>query len=255
MSRLDLPSDQPLRVIPDVHGEADPFSRLVREAVAERRFVLQLGDIVDRGPDSGRALALMLDLMDAGLGAMIMGNHDWKIARHLSGREVVLKDEQHKALAEIAAIPGLAERFVRAVPSIALYARWNDMGFAHGGWDTAMDKPGRPGGDALRRVRARALYGQTTGRKDAKGRPERDYAWVDALPGSLDVVIGHDWRGCGVVLRRRGAQGGSAYLLDLGAGKGGALAHLDLDPGAPLRFSHPVADWSGCTFDLCPQAD
>jgi len=90
MTSLVLPPHTSLRVIPDVHGEAEAFARCVNEARAEGRFILQLGDMVDRGPDSVGALTLMLDLMDAGAGLMLMGNHDWKIVRALQDRKSVV---------------------------------------------------------------------------------------------------------------------------------------------------------------------
>ena len=49
---------------------------------------MQLGDLVDNGPDSAGTLRMMFDLVDAGRGLFILGNHDLKMARALSGDQV-----------------------------------------------------------------------------------------------------------------------------------------------------------------------
>lgn len=252
MASLALDPTTPLRVIPDVHGNLEAFATLVDEARGAGRFIVQIGDLVDRGPDSAGALALMLDLIEAGEGVATLGNHDWKIVRHLQGRPVTLKPEQEETLAQMARHPGLAARFLALAERMTLYWRWRDWLFAHAGHDPAMTEDEALCVQAFKRLQARALYGETTGRRDPKGRPERVYDWVDRAPAGLNVIIGHDWRGPGVVLRRVGAGGAVAHLLDLGCGKGGPLAHADLDPDGTARFSHPVADWVGATYEFCP---
>ncbi len=212
--------------------------------------MLQLGDILDRGPDSAGALSIMLDLMEAGAGLMLLGNHEWKILRALSGRPVKMNPTGQRTLREIAAVPGLELRFLAASHAMPLYVRHGPRLFVHGAWDPAMTDE-RPLGERDHdRLLARALYGQATGRLDAKGRPERGWDWVDALPSGLEVVVGHDWRGPSVVLERRGRGGGVVRLLDLGAGKGGPLAHMDIEPDGRARYSHPLARWEGALFRL-----
>jgi protein phosphatase len=59
---LSVPSDRPLRVVGDVHGDASAFAY----AADTDRFLVQLGDLVDYGPDSAGALRIMFSLMDRG---------------------------------------------------------------------------------------------------------------------------------------------------------------------------------------------
>ncbi|MGD2133215.1 MAG: metallophosphoesterase [Maricaulaceae bacterium] len=254
MASLAIRSDTPIRAIPDVHGELAAFEVLVTEARAEDRFIVQLGDIVDRGPDSAGALSLMFDLMDAGHGLMLMGNHEWKLFRALQGRAVSLGAQAERTLAELAATPGLERRFVDAMEQAPLYVRHGRRLFVHGAWDPAMTDPAPLSDHDHKRLQARALYGQTTGRLDPKGRPERIWDWVDKLPAGLEVVVGHDWRAPSVVLARRGQGGGRAVLLDLGAGKGGPLAYMDIEPDGAARFSHPLADWTGPVYEVASSA-
>jgi protein phosphatase len=250
MVSLALAPQTPLRVIPDVHGQRVALELLVTEALAQGRFVLQLGDIVDRGPDSVGALEIMLDLMDGGAGLMLLGNHEWKMLRALAGQPVRLNPDAARTLREISAVPGLADRFLRARDRMPFYARHGARLFVHGAWDPAMTEGAPLSERDHDRLLSRALYGQTTGRMDAKGRPERVWDWVDALPAGLEVVVGHDWRGPSVVLERNGRGGGRVRLLDLGAGKGGPLAHMDIEPDGRALFSHPVARWEGAVYQL-----
>ncbi len=71
-----------IRVVGDVHGDSNAF----RFAAATDRFVIQLGDLVDNGPDSAGVLRIMFDLIDEGRGLFLLGNHDFKLARVLAGQ-------------------------------------------------------------------------------------------------------------------------------------------------------------------------
>jgi len=238
-----IPSNIRLRVIPDVHGESDYLDALIDEARSDKRFVIQLGDLVDRGPCSARALAHMLDVVDAGCGVMLRANHEYKIVRKLKGREVTLNPMQEQTLREIDASAGLANRFIEAWETAPLYARWNNWLFVHGSWHPSMTAVMPPSKRTARSMEFRAMYGQTTGRRSPEGHPERVWEWVEELPPDLKVIVGHDSRSSELVLCRTGARGGAVYLLDLGCGKGGPLAYCDLDSDDSVRFSHPVALW------------
>jgi protein phosphatase len=78
---------------------------------------------------------------------------------------------------------------------------------------------------------ARALYGQTTGRVTGAGKPERLLRWVEDVPAGMIVYCGHDQRSTdGRPYIRTARNGGTAVFLDTGAGKGGHLSWLDIDP-------------------------
>jgi serine/threonine protein phosphatase 1 len=72
-----------LYAIGDVHGRADRLAEthlriardLARRPVADWR-VIHLGDYIDRGPDSARALGLLLDYQRGGHADFLIGNHD-----------------------------------------------------------------------------------------------------------------------------------------------------------------------------------
>ena len=81
MTTPAIPPNAKIRVVGDVHGDATGFAY----AIATDRFIVQLGDLPDHGPDSAGTLRMMFDLQEAGRGLFILGNHDLKLARALSG--------------------------------------------------------------------------------------------------------------------------------------------------------------------------
>jgi len=221
-----IPAGVPLRVVGDVHGDIRAF----KAATATDRFVVQLGDLSDHGPDSAGVLRTMFKLMDQGRGLFILGNHDRKLGRALSGQAVRMDAALQATLAQLD--DGLRERALREIANAPAWLSHGDIAFVHGGFHPAMLNEQPP--PALGRVDpllSRALFGETTGRMQADGYPERVLRWVDRLPAGLTVYCGHDQRSTdGRPYRRMGSSGGLAIFLDTGAGKGGHLSWIDL-PG------------------------
>jgi protein phosphatase len=225
MTMATIPPGAKVRVVGDVHGDAAGFAY----AVATDRFIVQLGDLVDHGPDSARALRMMFDLVEAGRGLFILGNHDLKLARVLSGDHVRADPAVMATIGQLdETLKQQALRFIAQAPAWVLDR--SDL-FVHGGFHTTMlEQPApehglqRPHGAV-----ARALYGEPTGRIQPDGYPERSLRWVDRIPGGLTVYCGHDRRSSdGRPYIRHGVLGGKAVFLDTGAGKGGHLSWIDL---------------------------
>jgi protein phosphatase len=218
---------RPLRVVGDVHGDARGFAH----AVATDRFVIQLGDLTDHGPDSAGALEIALDLLARGSGLFLLGNHDLKLAWALRG-EAVRRDAALEAtLGQIG--PALA---AAALPALLAAPAWLRVGprlFVHAGFHSAMlDTPApAPPEGRVRGPLSRALYGQPTGAMQADGYPERSLGWIGWIPAAFTVYCGHDRRSTdGRPWVRHNPAGGTAVFLDTGAGKGGHLSWIDLPP-------------------------
>lgn len=220
-----IPAGRPLRVVGDVHGDARGFA-----AAAETdRFVVQLGDLTDKGPDSAGVLRIMFRLIDAGGGLFLLGNHDLKLARALEGRDLRIDPALAETLRQLD--PALRARTLGEIARAPAWVRHENTLFVHGGFHTAMlDEPPPPVPEGrVRGVLARALYGEPTGRMQPDGYPERSLRWVDRIPAGIIVYCGHDRRSAdGRPYVRHGALGGVAVFLDTGAGKGGHLAWIDL---------------------------
>jgi len=221
-----IPPGRPLRVVGDVHGDSRAFAM----AAETDRFIVQLGDLVDDGPDTPGALELMFRLLDEKRGLFILGNHDFKLARALRGDQVRRGEALERTMNDLT--PALKERALAEITSAPAWIARPGMFFVHGGFHLGMLRepppdfpPSRP--DPLL---ARALYGQTTGRITGAGKPERILRWVEDIPAGMSVYCGHDRRSqTGRPYIRTNAAGGRAVFLDTGAGKGGHLSWVDVE--------------------------
>ena len=223
-----IPPGQPLRVVGDVHGDSRAFAF----AAETDRFVVQLGDLTDSGPDSAGALEMALRLLDEGRGVFLLGNHDRKLGRALGGQPVRIDPALEQTLTQLP--PRLRERALQAIGRAPAWIVDRHRVFVHGGFHTAMlDNAPPPGLGRVDTALSRALFGQTTGRMQPDGYPERVLRWVDRIPEGTTVYCGHDRRSTdGRPYIRTGNGGGTAVFLDTGAGKGGHLSWIDLPAGS-----------------------
>ena len=208
-----------------MHGDATGFAY----AIATDRFIVQLGDLADHGPDSAATLRMMFALVERKRGLFVLGNHDLKLARALSGDNVRTDAVVQATIDQLD--DALKAQTVRLVSEAPAWVRDGSALFVHGGFHTEMLQQPSPehGLDRPHGPLARALYGEPTGRMQADGYPERSLRWVDRIPAGMTVYCGHDRRSSdGRPYVRRGALGGSAVFLDTGAGKGGHLSWIDL---------------------------
>ncbi len=214
-----------MRVVGDVHGDASAFAY----AADTDRFLVQLGDLVDYGPDSAGALRIMFDLIDRQRGLFLLGNHDLKLARLLLGQTVRVNAELLATMQQLD--EPLRARMLAEAERAPLWLRSGNRLFVHAGFHTDMlDGPSPPAqiGRALG-ISARALFGEPTGHIQEDGFPERSLRWVNRIPQGMTVYVGHDRRSQdGRPLEQRSRAGGRAIFVDTGAGKGGHLSWIDL---------------------------
>ena len=225
-----------LRVVADVHGDATAFAHAIHGAAAQKLYLVQLGDLTDSGPDSPEVLRLMFGVLDAGGGRFLLGNHDHKLRRALTGQRVRMVHEGlGRTLEQLGDAPdgeALAQRMIDEVARAPAWLRLGSWIFVHGGYHPGMlhsEAPPHAGASKPEPVVTRALFGQVTGRTRQDGYPERLLDWVDRIPSGMTVDCGHDRRsqdGRPHVLA--GLAGGRAVFLDTGAGKGGHLSWMDL---------------------------
>ncbi|KXX70028.1 polynucleotide kinase-phosphatase [Flammeovirga sp. SJP92] len=153
----------------------------------EGRKVIFLGDLVDRGPKSPEVLKLVMSMVRSEVALCVPGNHDIKLQKKLSGRDVQLK---HGLEVTMEQLEGASDAFLEDVREF-LYSLVShyilDNGklvVAHAGLKEEMQ--GRGSGA----VRSFCLYGETTGEIDEFGLPVR-YNWASEYRGSAKVVYGH----------------------------------------------------------------
>ncbi|MCM3695277.1 polynucleotide kinase-phosphatase [Microbacterium oleivorans] len=193
----------PFDVIGDVHGcrseletllgrlgyelVRDEQGRAVDARHPEQRRVVFLGDLVDRGPDVVGVLRLAMGMVASGTALAVPGNHEAKLVRALRGAKVTLSHGLEETLAQLA---GESEEFREQVAAFCydlvshLILDEGRLVVAHAGLKEQYH------GRASGRVRAFALYGETTGETDEFGLPVR-HPWAQDYRGKAVVLYGH----------------------------------------------------------------
>jgi protein phosphatase len=200
----------PFDIIGDVHGCCDELEKLLQQlgyqlqeaqpadplwgnqayVHPEKRTAVFLGDIVDRGPRIIAALRTVRNMAKAGTAYCVPGNHDSKLRRKLSGKDVQITHGLQESLAEIEGLPYIREPFAKEASEfidglISHYIFDNGkLVVAHAGMREEMQ------GRCSAKVRDFALYGETTGETDEFGLPVR-YNWAAEYRGQAMVVYGH----------------------------------------------------------------
>lgn len=184
--------------VADVHGCRDELVELLArlghvdgstglpQAHPEGRTLVLLGDLTDRGPDSLGVLTLVRALETFGA-VRVLGNHDEKLARWMSGKKV---REEAGIVTTIAEISHLGEEELRELGAWLRSAEGHlvfDGGrviAAHAGIEEKHQ------GRRTAGARSFALYGKVTGGLDADGHPEAE-DWALDYAGEAVVVHGH----------------------------------------------------------------
>jgi protein phosphatase len=193
----------PFDVIGDVHGCRTELEALLgklgyaitRDAAGraddavppDGRTALFLGDLVDRGPDSPGVLRLVMGMVAAGHALAVPGNHENKLTRALSGRNVQVSHGLAETLSQLADEDEVFRKDVAGFCHGLVSHLVLDGGrlvVAHAGLKEAYH------GRASGRVRSFALYGDTTGETDEFGLPVR-YPWAHDYRGRAMVLYGH----------------------------------------------------------------
>ena len=109
-----------LRVVGDVHGEVEAFDAAIEGAKALDLFIIQLGDLVDYGPDSPGVLRRAFTMLDERRGVFLLGNHEHKLRRaligHETGRLFVAPEGLGRTLEQLRTV-----RSANATPSAAVW--------------------------------------------------------------------------------------------------------------------------------------
>ena len=193
----------PFDVIGDIHGcrseletllgqlgyaiEKDADGRPIDASHPAGRKVVFLGDLVDRGPDTPGVLRLAMGMVRNEHALAVPGNHESKLVRALRGKQVQTSHGLSESLMQLAAEPPEfrkeVERFADDLVS-HLVLDGGNLVVAHAGLIEKYQ------GRASARVRAFALYGDTTGETDEYGLPVR-LPWANDYRGKAMVLYGH----------------------------------------------------------------
>lgn len=196
----------PFDIIGDVHGCFDELYELLTtlgyqinhvkaddsnfgfEVLAPHdRKALFVGDLVDRGPDSPGVLRLVMSMVHSGVAYCVPGNHDIKLLKYLSGKQVQIKHGLEVTVkqleSESVAFKQSVRQFLYGLISHYVLDKGN-LVVAHAGLKEEMQ------GRASGAIRSFCMYGETTGEIDEFGLPVR-YNWAKEYRGKAKVVYGH----------------------------------------------------------------
>ncbi|BAZ39077.1 metallophosphoesterase [Calothrix sp. NIES-4101] len=207
----------PFDIIGDIHGCCDELELLLeklgyqahantysQKAEAKKEFwdfpiyshpegrkAVFLGDLVDRGSRILDTVKLVRNMVEAGTGICVPGNHEHKLLRKLRGKNVRITHGLEQTLTEIEAIPeDIRKSSIKELQEFldSLVSHYvldgGNLVVAHAGMKQEMQ--GRGSGA----VREFALYGETTGEIDEFGLPVRS-PWASKYRGDAMVVYGH----------------------------------------------------------------
>jgi protein phosphatase len=198
----------PFDIMGDVHGCADELEELLEKLAytftekSEGRYrrvyshpagrkAFFVGDLVDRGPRVLDSYELVKNMLDAGTGFCVPGNHDVKLVRKLYGKDVKITHGLEKTLVELESLPSdlrpaYEKQMADFFDDLTSHHILDDgkLVVAHAGMKESLQ--GRTSGT----VRAFALYGETTGETDEFSLPVR-YNWAAEYRGKAMVVYGH----------------------------------------------------------------
>jgi predicted MPP superfamily phosphohydrolase len=155
--------DGPLDIVGDVHGEIDALRNLLHQLGysddglhPEKRRLVFVGDLADRGPDSPGVVALVQNLVESGAAQCVLGNHDLNILlgdrKHdnhwFFGEKFALDaaDEPTPAVIADETIRDRVNQFFRTLP---LALERDDLRVIHACWDDEMIEVARRSTDAV----------------------------------------------------------------------------------------------------------
>lgn len=196
--------------IGDVHGCHEELSKLLKEvAPTAEDFVLFLGDLVNRGPDSHAAVAIARSLRARSL----LGNHELRLLNYRrSGDASALKDDDRRTLKQ------LTREDWEYLEGMALhhYMPALDTVFVHGGFLPGQAWQTQPA-SVVTRIQVIDRDGRPRKRNDVPNAP----FWADQWSGPPYVVYGH-------TPREEVYERPSSLGIDTGCVYGGKLTALVL---------------------------
>jgi len=187
----------PLDIIGDIHGCYDELIELLADlgyadngeawVHPEGRKAVFAGDLVDRGPKTPEVLKLVMSMTTSGNAYCVPGNHDIKLMRWLSGKNVQAKHGLQESIDQLSfetqEFRDQVKKFLDGLISHYVFDS-GKLVVAHAGLKESMQ--GRGSGA----VREFCLYGETTGEIDEFGLPVR-LNWAAEYKGRAMVVYGH----------------------------------------------------------------
>lgn len=142
----------PIDVVGDVHGEIDALNSLLVHlgysadgSHSDRRRLVFVGDLTDRGPDSPAVVRTVKRLFDLGVAQCVLGNHDLNILlgdkkhdNHWFFGEEWSLDKSNVPTPAVLADDQIREEVLSFLRTLPLVLEGESMRVVHACWDGAM---------------------------------------------------------------------------------------------------------------------
>jgi protein phosphatase len=241
-----LSHNQGIDVVGDVHGCFDELMELLAKSGydihregneftidhPQNRMLFLSGDLTDRGPNSLDTLRFARSLAASGRGAVTMGNHDYKLLRKLSGRNVAVAYGLATTLDQLESVDlrelNLLCGSLRSLPTQVLVhkPKRDKLGEAQDTIIVHACAPSHHQGLLAKNSFERSVYGYPEGLDQAGHLIRRD--WADDYTGEATVVHGH-------VPSKEPTLKNNVYNIDTGCVFGGRLTMLRVFEGEFLQ--------------------
>lgn len=206
IQKIKLPFDKkdetgPFDIIGDIHGCFDELQALLKKldykidlkndryniGHLQKRKLVFVGDIVDRGPKIVESLQFVIDVCEQGMAYCVIGNHEHRLYRKLNGHNIALTHGLAESMQQLEKQSPLfidrIKHFISQLPSHYVFDNAK-LAVAHAGIKQKyLDRTSK-------RIQSFCMYGDTTGEMDEFGLPVR-LNWAEKYEGETKVVYGH----------------------------------------------------------------
>lgn len=240
----------PFDIIGDVHGCQLELEALIEKLGYELttlihpqgRKLVFVGDFIDRGPGVPGVLRHVMKAVRSAGGHAVIGNHDDKYRRYLTGSNVQISAGLQATLNQMDhEPPGFHDEVTDFLESLTTHLVLADgeLVIAHAGLLERWHGEPETG-----RARSFALYGEVRGERDAHGYPVRG-DWARNYTGQALVVHGH-------VAEPQVREKNNVFCIDTGCVYGGRLTALrwperEIVQVEALQEWYPSRGWSART--------
>lgn len=188
-------------IIGDIHGCWEEYQLLTEKLEydwntgfpmhKEKRKLVFVGDLTDRGPASVKVMEHVAQLVKAGLASYVPGNHCNKLYRYIIGRNVKINNGLETTVEELQQLSKqdaskVRENFKTLYERAPLHLKLDhgNLVVAHAGIRE------EDIGKKSKRIETFVLYGDITGETNPDGTPVRR-DWAAHYNGEAYIVYGH----------------------------------------------------------------
>lgn len=225
-------------ILGDIHGKSDYLRQVLEKSGFdyENDLLIQIGDIVDRGPDPFGCMDILLQAKNL---VLIMGNHDQAFMSKVTTGQSFLGDhaengqqvtlEAYDELSLVQSRYYKSEIFAKQLP---YYITEDNILFVHGGFDVTENIKDQ---SVISLIWDREMFNQAL--SCSKGQK------LKTVGDFKEIYIGHTptiYWGLTIPILK-----GGVINIDTGSGKGGPLTIMDIDSKEFWQSDNPLIEYNG----------